>query len=238
MSTKHHKSAYCRNCYHVFGKEQQNNYCPNCGQENNNHNISFGALLREWISNYIAIDAKYVRSIRLLVTKPGFLTTEFAIGKLQPYLSPIRLYFVASFLYFALFSFWYAPEQITRNIHLPSLDTLTQDLPDTVFVHTKIPSNKQNDSIAVSLNNNQFSKDTKTALRLLKQYPAQVVIDSLKANKSQLTQNSISTFFTLQALKVAKNSGVDFLNYLLGLLPLVVFLMTPAFAFILWSIFY
>jgi hypothetical protein len=141
---------------------------------------------------------------------------------------------VASFLYFALFSFWYAPEQITRNIHLPSLDTLTQDLPDTVFVHTKIPSNKQNDSIAVSLNNNQFSKDTKTALRLLKQYPAQVVVDSLKANKSQLTQNSISTFFTLQALKVAKNSGVDFLNYLLGLLPLVVFLMTPAFAFILW----
>lgn len=234
MSTKHHKSAYCRNCYHVFGKEQQNNYCPNCGQENNNHNISFGALLREWISNYIAIDAKYVRSIRLLVTKPGFLTTEFAIGKLQPYLSPIRLYFVASFLYFALFSFWYAPEQITRNIHLPSLDTLTQDLPDTVFVHTKIPSNKQNDSIAVSFNNNQFSKDTKTALRLLKQYPAQVVVDSLKANKSQLTQNSISTFFTLQALKVAKNSGVDFLNYLLGLLPLVVFLMTPAFAFILW----
>ena len=246
MSTKRHKSAYCRNCYHVFGKDQQNNYCPSCGQENNNHSISFGALLREWIRNYIAIDAKYVRTITSLVTKPGFLTTEFAIGKLQPYLSPIRLYFVASFLYFALFSFWYAPEQITRNIHLPSLDTLTQDLPDTVFVHTKIPSNKQKDSIVVPLNNKQaldlssdttyplFSKDIKKALRLLKQYPAQVVVDSLKANKSQLTQNSISTFFTLQALKVAKNSGVDFFNYLLGLLPLVVFLMTPAFAFILW----
>ena len=47
-------------------------------------------------------------------------------------------------------------------------------------------------------------------------------------------EKAIHKIFTLQALKVAKNSGVDFLNYLLGLLPLVVFLMTPAFAFILW----
>lgn len=249
MSTNRHKSAYCRNCYHVFGKDQQNNYCPNCGQENNNRTISFRALLREWIRNYIDIDAKYVRSITLLVTKPGFLTTEFAINKLQPYLSPIRLYFVASFLYFALFSFWYAPEQITPNISLSSLDTLAQGLSDTAFVYITVPSNKQEDSIVVPLNNKQplnlssdttyhfLSKDIKKAIRLLKQYPAQVVVDSLKASKSKLTQSNISSFFTLQVLKVVKNSGVDFFNYLLGLLPLVVFLMSPAFAFILWLLY-
>jgi hypothetical protein len=51
------------------------------------------------------LDGKIFRSVRLLVTRPGFLTREIFRGRRASYISPIRLYLTASILSFALAAF-------------------------------------------------------------------------------------------------------------------------------------
>jgi hypothetical protein len=48
------------------------------------------------------VDGKAFRSLRLLLTRPGFLTREIFRGRRASYISPIRAYLIASVLAFAM----------------------------------------------------------------------------------------------------------------------------------------
>jgi hypothetical protein len=50
-------------------------------------------------------DGKIFRSLRLLLTRPGFLTREIFAGRRASYISPIRLYLIASIVAFAIGAF-------------------------------------------------------------------------------------------------------------------------------------
>lgn len=53
----------------------------------------------------VNVDGKIFRSLRLLLTRPGFLTREIFAGRRASYVSPIRLYLTASVIMFALSAF-------------------------------------------------------------------------------------------------------------------------------------
>jgi uncharacterized membrane protein (DUF485 family) len=53
----------------------------------------------------VHVDGKIVRSVWLLVTRPGFLTREQFEGRRARYISPIRLYLIFSVIYFAVAAF-------------------------------------------------------------------------------------------------------------------------------------
>jgi hypothetical protein len=53
----------------------------------------------------VHVDGKIVQSLRLLLTKPGFLSVEHFEGRKARYVSPIRLYLIFSVLYFAVAAF-------------------------------------------------------------------------------------------------------------------------------------
>ena len=101
MKTRH-KSDHCLNCEHPLKHEE--NYCPACGQENNEVKIGFGQLVYEFVSNYLALDSRIGRSIVPFLIKPGFLTKEFNRGKRKSYLNPVRLYLAMSIFYFFVLS--------------------------------------------------------------------------------------------------------------------------------------
>ena len=94
------KTTRCLNCDRTLGEIY--NYCPNCGQENNDHRVSFGTFIGDFFSNYFSFDSRIGRSLRPLFLQPGFLTNRFNEGKRKQYVHPLRLYLVASLVFFSL----------------------------------------------------------------------------------------------------------------------------------------
>ncbi|MDW3193106.1 MAG: DUF3667 domain-containing protein [Cytophagales bacterium] len=97
------KANKCLNCgAHI---SEVYNFCPKCGQENNDNNISFGLLFREFFSNYFSLDSRFGRSIKPFLISPGTLTNAFNEGKRVRFAHPVRLYLVISLIHFTVFSF-------------------------------------------------------------------------------------------------------------------------------------
>ena len=76
-------------------------YCATCGQKRAPINPSFRDVLREAAHEFLNVDGKTLRSIRLLVQSPGALTRELFAGRRASAVTPLRLYLVCSLLYFA-----------------------------------------------------------------------------------------------------------------------------------------
>ena len=80
-------------------------FCGACGQENEATPVSFVALLREAWDEFVKIDAKLLVTLRLLLTRPGFLSTEYVRGRRVAYLSPFKMYLAVSALFFLVWGF-------------------------------------------------------------------------------------------------------------------------------------
>ncbi len=94
-------SAKCRNCDSpLFDTEGK--YCSRCGQDTANHPPTFWEFVHEFITHYVALEGKLWRTLVLLFFKPAELTREYRAGRKQRYISPLRLYITASFLFFLM----------------------------------------------------------------------------------------------------------------------------------------
>lgn len=86
----------CLNC----GTPLESLFCPECGQKNKDYKLSFKDLFSEFFEELLDIDSRVLRSLRMLFTRPGFLTSEYTRGRRISYLPPVRIYLVASVLFF------------------------------------------------------------------------------------------------------------------------------------------
>lgn len=80
------------------------NYCPMCGQENNDNNVSVGTLIHDFFSNYFAFDSKLAKTVVPFFTKPGYITNRYFEGKRMSYAHPLRMYLIISLFYFFIWS--------------------------------------------------------------------------------------------------------------------------------------
>jgi hypothetical protein len=87
----------CPNC----GATRTGHFCANCGQKAAPVAPTLGQLVRELVHEISNVDGKIFRTLRLLLTRPGFLTRETFAGRRASYILPLRLYLVASVLSFA-----------------------------------------------------------------------------------------------------------------------------------------
>ncbi len=113
MPKKRTKTDYCLNCGHQTGDLVE--FCPLCGQENSAHNIPSTQLIGEFLSNYLALDSRFLSSLKPFFFKPGFLTNRFNEGLRVRYTNPVRLYVVTSVIYFFIMSL-YLGEIITTSL--------------------------------------------------------------------------------------------------------------------------
>ena len=99
---KERKEKSCLNCNAVVhGK-----YCSFCGQENVHPQESLWHLIVHFFNDITHFDGKFFSSVKYVVTKPGFLTSEYVRGRRTTYLNPVRFYVFTSFLFFLiLFTF-------------------------------------------------------------------------------------------------------------------------------------
>ena len=90
--------AACANC----GASLQGTYCSHCGQKVAPLNPTLGEFLHELVHEIAHVDGKIVTTLRLLITRPGFLSLEHFEGRRARYVAPIRLYLLLSVACFAV----------------------------------------------------------------------------------------------------------------------------------------
>jgi hypothetical protein len=98
MVKKRRKFTQCPNCGYIF--EEVNNYCPNCGQENHDLNVPVKHLVEEFFESTLHYDTKFWRTLKYLLTRPGYLTTKFNQGQRASFVPPFRLYVFVSIFFF------------------------------------------------------------------------------------------------------------------------------------------
>jgi len=100
MSKNRRKSDTCLNC--KFSLRPEDNYCPNCGQENNTNKIPVRHLIFEVFEDFFHFDAKIWNTIKASFSKPGRITLDYLEGKRARYIPPVKFYVFVSFIFFLL----------------------------------------------------------------------------------------------------------------------------------------
>jgi len=88
--------THCENC----GTELRGHYCSNCGQAAVNYHRSFRHVIVDVLDSFLNWDSKFVRTIGLLLWRPGWLTNQFVDGRRVRFLHPLRLYLLVSIVFF------------------------------------------------------------------------------------------------------------------------------------------
>ena len=95
----------CVNC----GAPAERAYCPDCGQETDVRLPTLRQFMRETTGSLVAIDGRLWRTLRALLTRPGFLTHEYFRGRRRFYVRPARLFLATSLILFAVLRFTTEP---------------------------------------------------------------------------------------------------------------------------------
>jgi hypothetical protein len=93
--------THCENC----GAELQGHWCAQCGQPAIEYRRSFRYVVADLLDEFLNWDSKFFTTIALLILKPWRLTNEFLAGKRVRYVNPLRLYLLASILFFFAVNF-------------------------------------------------------------------------------------------------------------------------------------
>src|SRR5690606_9953155 len=93
------KEKDCLNC----GTIVHGKYCHVCGQENTEPKESFWGMVSHFFNDITHFDGKFFTTLRVLLTRPGFLSAEYMRGRRMSYLNPVRMYVFTSALFFLIF---------------------------------------------------------------------------------------------------------------------------------------
>jgi len=87
-------------------------FCSQCGQAAIDYRRSFRHVIVDVLDSFLNWDSKFFATIGLLIAKPWRLTNEFLAGNRVRYVHPLRLYLLASILFFFAVNYW------ANSIHL------------------------------------------------------------------------------------------------------------------------
>lgn len=93
--------THCENC----GSALVGPYCAQCGQPAIDYRRSFISLIADAADAFFNLDARFFQSFGLLLFKPWRLTNEFIEGKRARHVHPLRVYLIASVVFFLVINF-------------------------------------------------------------------------------------------------------------------------------------
>lgn len=96
---KEREEKKCLNCSETL----EGRYCHNCGQENIEQKEPIGKVILYLLEGLTFFNSKFFKTLVPFIFKPGLLTKEYNKGKRVSFLSPVKMYFFLSFLYFLLY---------------------------------------------------------------------------------------------------------------------------------------
>jgi hypothetical protein len=93
---------HCENC----GVLLTGRWCSQCGQAAIDYRRSFRHVIVDVLDAFLNWDSKFLATIGWLIVRPWHLTNEFLAGRRRRYFHPLRLYLLASILFFFAVTFW------------------------------------------------------------------------------------------------------------------------------------
>jgi hypothetical protein len=96
-------------------------WCAQCGQAAIDYRRSFRHVIVDVLDSFLNWDSKFFATIGWLIARPWHLTNEFLAGRRVRYLHPLRLYLLASILFFFAVSYW------AKSVHLDPSKLSPQD---------------------------------------------------------------------------------------------------------------
>jgi len=93
---------YCENC----GAPMAGPFCAQCGQAAVDYRRSFRHIIVDVLDSFLSWDSKFFATIGWLIARPWHLTNQFLAGRRVRYVHPLRLYLLASILFFFVVNYW------------------------------------------------------------------------------------------------------------------------------------
>jgi Protein of unknown function (DUF3667) len=104
--------THCENC----GAQLDGHWCAKCGQPAIDYRRSFRHVIADLLNEFLNWDSKFFATMVLLLVRPWKLTNEFLAGHRVRYVHPLRLYLLASILFF------FAATYGIKSAHLQPID--------------------------------------------------------------------------------------------------------------------
>ena len=110
--TQREPITHCENC----GAQLEGHWCAKCGQPAIDYRRSFRHVIADLLNEFLNWDSKFFATTVLLLVRPWKLTNDFLAGHRVRYVHPLRLYLLASILFF------FAASYGIKSAHLQPID--------------------------------------------------------------------------------------------------------------------
>ena len=90
----------CPNCH----TERHGKFCHQCGQNDKDPRRATLPLMGEWLVETLELDGRVSQTFKTLTLQPGMLSVAFSKNQRASFVSPLRLYFLISLLFFFVMS--------------------------------------------------------------------------------------------------------------------------------------
>lgn len=240
---KERKERNCLNCnIAVKGR-----FCHRCGQENIEPKETVWHLVSHFFQDITHFDGKFFSSLKYLITKPGFLSSQYMVGRRASYINPIRMYVFTSAIFFLIFF---------SVFKIDSKSVVTTDMNGKTFAQIETMDslafdaftknvNKEDNKKAIAMTRAEFKKyfDSSANLGNFQFTPSHY---NTKAEYDSLLQSGKKKHNWFERQLVYKNIeinekfkghrkeiGTAFSEILLHSLPQMLFILLPLFALLL-----
>jgi len=163
---KERKEKNCLNC----NAQVQGRFCHICGQENVETKESAWHLISHFFQDITHFDGKFFTSVKLLITRPGFLSREYMAGRRASYLNPVRLYvFTSAFFFLIFFSLYTSSDQ-----------ELIKEMPSASEIKAKLKKTKETVSAKLEKATDATTKN-KLTKKLNTKYTKYIIIEVIRS---------------------------------------------------------
>jgi hypothetical protein len=145
----------CENC----GAQLDGHWCAKCGQPAIDYRRSFRHVIADLLNEFLNWDSKFFATIALLLVRPWKLTNDFLAGHRVRYVHPLRLYLLASILFF------FAASYGIKSAHLQPIDLSPSTRAEirSELEQEKVPSEVR-EKIEQALGGEPIAPEKRTAL--------------------------------------------------------------------------
>lgn len=125
----------CTNC----GADLVDVYCARCGERQpDHHDYAVSRFAHHTFHELVHLDSKLFTTLKLLLTKPGFLTAEYFAGRKTRYIAPLRLFLTL----FALHLVAYTVYKPVAIYSLEGLSRMSGDAKPVELLASKVAKKK------------------------------------------------------------------------------------------------
>jgi Protein of unknown function (DUF3667) len=110
-------------------------HCPGCGEKVlEAKDLTFMGLMSQVFQTVTSVDGRLLRSLRVLVTRPGTITSAYVNGPRRPYIGPFQLFLIVNVTFFAVQSFSGSP-MFSTSLHSHMYDQDWSEFARTLVAH-------------------------------------------------------------------------------------------------------